>query len=240
MKKNTSRHKSAAIVSVHDVMPETLPKVTEILRFLETMAVFPVTLLVVPGQPWPAKAINELKSLQAAGYELAGHGWQHQSRGFTSKWHRLHGWLISGTEAEHLYLSTGAIINIVNDCYRWFETVDLEPPTLYVPPAWAMGRISKKTLSSLPFRLYETQTGIYDAHTGIFRIMPVTGYLADTAFRTRALKITNLISRLPVFGHLRIAIHPNDLNLPLANQLKTHLRHCRQFTTYNHLIAPEL
>lgn len=45
--------------------------------------------------------------------------------------------------------------------------------------------------------IYETQTGIYDADAGVFHALPITGYMADKRFRTQALKITNLISRLP-------------------------------------------
>ena len=204
-----------------------------ILRFLEKINVFPATLLVVPGLPWPAKKIKELRALQDSGYEIAGHGWQHRAGCIHSRWHRLHKMLISGTEAEHLSLSSAEIAKIITGCYRWFEAAGLAPPSLYVPPAWAMGRISKKVLQTLPFRLYETQAGIYDPLTGVFHPVPLTGYMADKRLRTNALKIVNRISTLPFFHYLRIAIHPNDLNLPLADHLKTHLHRCHRFVTHH-------
>ncbi len=235
MKKHRPFSISTALVSIHDVMPETLPRVMDILRFLEKNSVFPATLLVVPGRPWPARDIKELKTLQDAGYELAGHGWRHRAATFSSGWHRLHGLLISGNEAEHLALSPRAVVNLVIRNYRWFASAGLDPPVLYVPPAWALGRIREKTLQTLPFRFYETQTGLFDAHKGNFQLMPLTAYMADTAFRKKALKTINFVSRLPVSAPLRMAIHPDDLNLPLAGDLEIHLHHCRRFTSYNKL-----
>lgn len=40
------------MVSVHDVMAETLPQVKVISELLEQMAVFPAALPVVPGRRW--------------------------------------------------------------------------------------------------------------------------------------------------------------------------------------------
>ncbi|MBS3757416.1 MAG: polysaccharide deacetylase family protein [Desulfobacterales bacterium] len=235
MKKYRPRHRASAIVSIHDVMPETLPRVMEILGFLEKAAVFPVTLLVVPGRSWPARDIKALKSLQDSGYELAGHGWQHRAGSVASKWHRLHGLLISRNEAEHLSLSARRIVDIITGCYDWFAAVGLDAPTLYVPPAWALGRVPKRVLKILPFRLYETQTGVFDAFSGVSYRMPVAGYMADTALRAKALKIINLINRLLIFAPLRIAIHPDDLYLALSRDLREHLRRRQTYLGYGDL-----
>jgi hypothetical protein len=216
-------------------MPQTLPKAIKILGFLEENKVFPVTMLVVPGMSWPAADIRILKSLQDSGYELAGHGWKHQAEMIHCKRHRIHAKLISRSEAEHLSLSPEKIASIINDCYHWFESAGLNSPSLYVPPAWAMGNLSKKTLKALPFRFYETQTGIYDSDAGVFYPLPVAGYMADNRFRTQVLKVTNLICRLPFFNLFRIAIHPYDMDLPLENHLKKHLRTCRGFSNTCHL-----
>ena len=227
--------KRAALVSIHDVMPETLPQVLAILRFLEARAVFPVTLLVVPGCQWSKNDINQLKSLQASGYELAGHGWQHRAKRIASAWHRLHGMLISRNEAEHLSLSKDEIIHIITDSYSWFIQNGLAAPILYVPPAWAMGRIRKKKLKTLPFRLYEIQAGVYDAAADRMLYLPVTGYMADTRFRVKAIRTTNLINQYFFRGPLRIAIHPQDLNLGLVRDLKNHLARFQIFLSYTRL-----
>jgi len=225
--------KKPAVVSIHDVMPETLGRVTEIIRLLERLTVFPATLLVVPGREWSKSDIHNLKSFQEAGYELAGHGWQHRTLKKASNWHRLHGLLISRNDAEHLSLSTQAIAWRIRDCYRWFNAVGLAAPMLYVPPAWAMGRMPKKVLNTLPFRLYETQWGVYDATVGISVRMPVAGYMADTRLREKVLKITNLISHWLFFTPLRIAIHPKDLYLPMARDLMLHLAQTHSFLSYS-------
>ncbi|MFW5908534.1 MAG: polysaccharide deacetylase family protein [Desulfosalsimonas sp.] len=236
MKKNLyNLSKNTAVVSVHDVMPETFVRVKQIIRMLEKMTVFPVALLVVPGRQWSKTDINYLKSLQAAGYELAGHGWQHRSLKKTYNWHRLHGMLISRNEAEHLSLSTKAIAERIHACFRWFDAAGLAAPTLYVPPAWAMGKMPKKLLSTMPFRLYETQWGIYNAFAGISFRMPLAGYMADTCLRAKTLKINNLINRCLFFAPLRIAIHPNDLCLPMARDLKLHLAKVHRFLSYSDL-----
>lgn len=236
MKRYPHCRKGAAIVSIHDVMPETMPQVIEIIRFLEKNAVPPVTLLVVPGRPWSEKDIKELKSLQDSGYELAGHGWRHLAKTVSSRWHRIHGLLLSRNEAEHLSLSPREIFDTIAACYCWFEAVGLRSPILYVPPAWALGRVRKRTLKTLPFRFYETQSGVYDSHTGATHRMPVTGYMADTPLRTKVLKITNLINRLSVFlAPLRIAVHPDDLHLDLSRDLRVHLHTRQTYLSYNDL-----
>lgn len=235
MKNHGSRCQSAALVSVHDVMPETLPRVMDILRFLEKHRVFPATLLVVPGRDWTAGGIKELRALQDSGYELAGHGWRHRAEAIFPGWHRLHSLLISGNEAEHLSLSAETVVNRIKRNYRWFASAGLDAPLLYVPPAWALGRVRKDTLKTLPFRYYETLTGLFDAHKGSFHLMPLAGYMADTAFRKNALTISNLVNRLPVPVPMRIAVHPDDLSLPLAGELKAQLHRCRRFITCSRL-----
>lgn len=227
----------AALVSIHDVMPDTMADVLAVIRFLEARAVFPVTLLVVPGCQWSKHDIDQLKALQASGYELAGHGWQHRAKRIAAAWHRLHARLISRNEAEHLSLSKEEIIHMVTACYSWFSQSGLAAPALYVPPAWAMGRLRKKELKALPFRLHEMQTGVYDAARGRMVYLPVTGYMADTGFRIKALKITNLINQYVFPGPLRIAIHPQDLILGLVGDLKTHLARFQTFLSYTQLAA---
>lgn len=224
-----------ALVSVHDVMPETLPQVKAIIGLLERLAVFPATLLVVPGRRWSRADIAYLKSLQADGFELAGHGWQHRAERMTSTWHRLHGLLISRNEAEHLSLSAIEIAARIHACSDWFQEAGFSHPVLYVPPAWAWGRLPQNALKVLPFRLYETQWGIFDAFAGDYMRLPVTGYMADTRFREKALKAGNCFSRRFLPGPLRIAIHPGDMGLRLAGDLKRHLLGALRYLSYREL-----
>ena len=221
-----------ALVSIHDVMPATLEQTEAIIRFLGAMGIFRLTLLVVPGKDWSAAEISQLRQWQSAGLELAGHGWFHRVHRRETIRHRLHDRWFSRNEAEHLSLETKAVRDIILCCYRWFCRVGLRPPLLYVPPAWALGRLSRYHLEKLPFGLYETLTGIHRVRPHRFNLLPVTGYMADTRGRKRALRLLNPISRRLPWQPLRVAIHPNDLDLPLAMDLLQQLSQCRRFLTY--------
>lgn len=232
-KERSDRFRQAAVVSIHDVMPETLPRVQEILRLLERMAVHPATLLVVPGRKWPQKDIACVKSLQRSGCDLAGHGWRHRAGQKTSSWHRLHGLLLSRNEAEHLSLPPQEIAGKIRACYNWFGDTGLALPSLYVPPAWAMGPMPRQLLADLPFRLFETQWGVYDAFAGVSVPMPLAGYMADTPLRSGVLRISNLCNRRLFPGPLRIAIHPQDLRLAMARDVERDLSRTRRFLRYS-------
>lgn len=235
--KNT--YADTAVVSIHDVRPASLPRVTEIVRFLQTRGVDRMTLLVIPGEDWAGHEILQLRRWRRDGLELAGHGWQHRAGRPRTLYHRLHGLLMSRDEAEHLSLAEDKIKIIIRRCHGWFGRKDLSPPDLYVPPAWAMGRISRRRLRQLPFALYETLAGLYDAGADRFFPLPVTGYMADTRGRARVLKFLNGISRKIPLGPVRLALHPEDLNLPLRKDLERHLAACRRFCSYTEACRPD-
>jgi len=212
-----------ALLSVHDVMPETLSITQSILEFLTNRGIETVTLLIVPGRNWSSKNIDKLVELQRKGYILAGHGWNHKCFLPKTFYHKIHSGLLSRMVAEHLSISREEIIKIICQCYSWFGNHDLIPPDLYVPPAWAMGSISRKELDSLPFRLYETLTGIYDNTDNFFYRLPLIGFEADTDLRVKLLKILNKCNRgltCLLNRPLRISIHPCDQQLGLASELE--------------------
>ena len=80
--------------------------------------------------------------------------------------------------------------------------------------------------------MYETQTGIRDTTAGRFYPMPVTGYMADIPFRAAALRVVNRINRAFPSPFIRIAIHPEDIRLALAGDLRRHLRSYSRFFNY--------
>jgi predicted deacetylase len=207
---------------VHDVTPESLPKVDKILRFLRQHACQDVTLLVVPGGRWTAPSLAQLAQWQRDGYTLAGHGWHHRADRLHGVGHLLHSLFISRRAAEHLAHDTAGIIRLISRCYAWFGENSLTSPSLYVPPAWAMGRIRRKELAALPFDRYEYLTGFYDVRARSFRAMPLVGFEADSWARFMSLYPLNelnlLLSRMT--GDLRIALHPNDLDLLLGKALR--------------------
>lgn len=210
------------LVSIHDLMPSTMPDVMETIAFLRRLQVRPVTLLVVPGTGWDAEGIATLRQLQDDGYELAGHGWTHHVPVIRGWRHRLHSTFISRNVAEHLALDEAGIRELVARNYTWFGDHGLDAPSLYVPPAWAMGAIRPGALRELPYARYEVLTGVYDAERDRFQRVPVTGYEADQPGRVLPLRLWNRLNeRLGRRqGLLRVGIHPHDLRYPMRGDLE--------------------
>jgi predicted deacetylase len=216
-----------ALISVHDLMPETMPAVEQTLSRLARHRLAPVTLLVVPGRDWSRSDIQRLRALEHHGYRLAGHGWRHRAERFGGLYHRLHGLFLSRRVAEHLALDEDGIIALIQRCYEWFGEQGLEPPSLYVPPAWAMGRISAARLAADgPFQLYERFDGVIAPAAGRVQPLPLLGYEADNALRAPILRLWNRWNRALAQRSgrpIRIGIHPLDLQLKLAADLEHEL-----------------
>lgn len=208
-------------VSIHDVSPDTLSEVDELLARLDGGGISGVLLLVIPGGDWQAVHLARLRGWVDAGHELAGHGWDHKIQKYGSLYHRIHGLLISRDVAEHLALSSEHIADLILRNFAWFEAHDLPAPAHYVPPAWAMGDIQRSRLSELPFQSYEYLRGIYYPAANRFVPYPLIGFEADTPFRKICLRGLNTWqrSRGRSSGRLRVAIHPHDLRLRLRNDL---------------------
>ena len=235
-----STQPARALISVHDVMATTVEPVKRILELLAPVTPAAVTLLVVPGGAWRSADIDWLQQLQHQGYQLAGHGWQHhcEPRGF---YHRLHSLLISRHVAEHLAMDAKGIVTLVRDCHDWMRLMGLSPSSLYVPPAWALGRISRVQLSQLPFGLYETLGGVYDARSGRFHGLPLLGYEADTVWRALAVRCFNHWNLMRMGASpIRLSIHPYDLDLLLARDLREHLAAMDCFVSYQDLMPADI
>ncbi len=210
-------------VSVHDVMPATLDAVARCLTRLESAGLSPVDLLVVPGRDWDRAALGALRAWVGRGHRLAGHGWAHRAVDRRSAYHRLHAALISRDVAEHLSRPVPELVALVHRCHGWFTAHGLPAPTLYVPPAWALG--GTRWLDALPehgFRRFETLTGVHDRASCTFTRFPLLGFEADTAFRARAVRASNALALALArrTGVARLAIHPNDFELRLAGDLE--------------------
>lgn len=214
------------LVSIHDVMPSTLPAVQELIDLLDQFGLSRLTLLVVPGAGWQDRDLEQLHAWQQRGIELAGHGWTHHAPAIRGWKHRLHSLTISRNAAEHLALSRPEVPRLMQQCHDWFHWRGLPAPELYVPPAWARGALHWSDLDSLPFRRVETLGGVYDRDQQRFHWLPMTGYEADTAFRTISVRLWNRMNlalgsdKRPI----RLGIHPGDLTLRLADDLRALVR----------------
>jgi hypothetical protein len=230
-----------AVVSVHDVTPETLDRVGRILALLAEHRVSSVDLLVVAGRRWEGEPLERLRGWVEEGHVLAGHGWSHQAPPPRTLHHRLHARFLSRDQAEHLSRDREELLERVRRCHGWFAQVGLPSPRLYVPPAWALGTLTRDDLRELPFDWYETLTGLMDATRGHLRLLPLVGYEADNPARRRGLRISNALNRRAarLLGRpVRMAIHPYDLELLLARDFRRDLEHPFRARVAGDVLAP--
>lgn len=217
--------KPKALLSIHDVMPETLAAVHRCLELLRRHGVERSALLVVPGAGWSPPDLRALRALADAGHELLAHGWHHRTQP-SGLYHRLHAACFSRDVAEHLALDTAGISALMARSRGWFEAQGLPVPAGYVPPAWALGRLRGTALAGQPFAVVETLRGVYlrGAEEDFrFTPLPLVGFEADTALRAALLGRWNRLQlrRCRRLGlPLRIALHPGDPDLRLADQLR--------------------
>ena len=211
-----------ALFSIHDVMPETLSSVAELLDAFRRQCLPLPALLVVPGRAWRDEDLAWLRAWAADGAELVAHGWHHETQP-RRLYHRLHAAVLSRNVAEHLALDAEGVCELMRRAHRWFETHGLAAPQTYIPPAWALA-LPPERLTALPFRCVETLGGVFlVSNASVTRQrLPLLGFEADTRLRAAVLRAWNRwqlrVARST--GHpLRIALHPRDHHLLLHEEL---------------------
>ncbi|MFN3712577.1 MAG: polysaccharide deacetylase family protein [Alcanivoracaceae bacterium] len=228
-----------ALLSIHDVMPSSRGAIAELLAqlYVSVPALRPqdITLLVVPGAQWREDDLLWLHRLVQAGHPLAGHGWCHRAPERRTLSHHLHSLLLSRDAAEHLSRPESELVALMLRCHAWFEQHELPLGPLYVPPAWAVGKLRANTLAAMPFRLLENLSGVMSLRHGSSIRLPLAGYEADTAWRAAFLSVSNAIhfrAAILLDRPIRIGLHPFDLRYRLGNQLLDDLRRVTQFCGY--------
>jgi predicted deacetylase len=222
-----------ALLSIHDVMPETLAPVRALRDELLRLELPPPALLVVPGRQWRQPELQTLRAWAAEGSELVAHGWLHRTTPQRLR-HRLHAWLISRDVAEHLALKPDAVCALMRRSAGWFADHDLPTPITYIPPAWALGMHAGR-LADLPYRFVETLAGVHriGPEGQDFVRLPLLGFEADTTVRALSLGFWNRLQLALAGGRpVRIGLHPRDASLRLSQQLRQHLSrswHCLDY-----------
>ncbi|HEY7774412.1 MAG TPA: polysaccharide deacetylase family protein [Marinagarivorans sp.] len=228
-----------SLLSIHDVMPSTLPAVQRIIDSLPQRCLDKLTVLVVPGLDWSCTQVAQLRAWQGLGVRWAGHGWLHQCSAPRSFYHHLHSRLISRCAAEHLSLSRAQLQQLLADNYQWFCQHHLNPPQVYVPPAWAMGALRLADMASSPFSVFESTSAVIDASRQKVHRLPLVGFEADTRPRAWFLRHWNALNESwarATSTPLRIAIHPNDLQWHLGEQIPRLLDRVEAFIGYDDII----
>lgn len=218
--------KIPAIWSVHDVSPATIGRAAGLLERLRAAGISPVEILVVPEGDWPVEAIEQLREWSDAGHVLAAHGWSHRAPARKSVGHQVHSLLLSRDAAEHLSRDRKEVGALVRQSVEWFAANGLPPPSSYVPPAWALGRLPVRAYARLGVRNVESLTGLWSTG-GKLRMLPLAGFEADNQFRAvslRALNWLNLQAAKLTGRPIRVSVHPFDAELLLAGDLKAWLR----------------
>lgn len=228
----------STLISIHDVMPETMELVSGQIDLLDQVGITKCTLLVVPGCDWSSDQIKQLHRWNEQGFELAGHGWVHRCERVKGVYHRLHSLVISRDIAEHLELSPEDRFELMSRCADWFEQQKLPQPALYVPPAWAMGRLKKHRLQELPFRWFEVLSGVWDSESNRLRRSPLMGFEADTGLRWTILKLSNRCNEFAarvLQRPIRLSLHPYDLELLLRDDVRHYLANAIEPIFYSEL-----
>ena len=214
---------SPLIWSLHDVSPPSFVRAVRIVDLLASAGVTELAILIIPSGVWSSKQIETLRAWEREGRVLGAHGWTHRSVLPRGVHHRMHSMLFSRDVAEHLGRSVAEVRDIVRRGEQWFGEVGLGAPQLYVPPAWAMGAMPLSAFEGTPFRWVETLTGIYDVRAGRMRRLPLVGFEADTRMRAMSLRAANAANAALAAATrrpLRVAVHPNDLELLLSGDLR--------------------
>jgi predicted deacetylase len=225
-----SIHWRALCVSVHDVAPATWSDCQRVIAAVQTVAPIPLTLLVVPyWHRLPQTGAREyeagLSALQAAGHELALHGYTHLDEGPAPRhWsERFRRRVLTRSEGEFAALDNHAAQQRLQAGLAWFAE-RCWPLTGFVAPAWMMSAAARAALSTLPFT-YTTDYGGLVLLPQFQRLRaPALVYstrqrCGDALIRGAMSMLAAAQAQAPV---LRIALHPADVRRP-AN-----LRHAQR------------
>ena len=211
-------------ISIHDVAPHNLGDIENIIQILiNQFYINKICILVIPGLNWKKHQIQKLRSWQNDCIEIAAHGWNHQAEPTKSFYHKIHSVIMSDNCAEHLSKDKKTIFNIMKNSYDWFIINGFQKPRLYVPPAWALGKIKTQDLSQFNFTHFECTTGVI--YNKKYRFVPLLGFEERTIIKSLVRRFFNFLNYFMAYftGIIRIAIHPDDFNLYLKKDVFKYL-----------------
>ena len=211
-------------ISIHDVSPHNLDDISNIIQILKNKyRINKICLLVIPGLNWNKQQVQKLKNWQNDGIEIAAHGWNHRAETNKTFFHKIHSLLMSADCAEHLSKNRKDIYEMMKKSYNWFIRNGFKKPSLYVPPAWAFGKITKQELNQFKFTHFECTTGM--VHNQKYFFLPLLGFKEKTYLRAKIRQFFNSLNYFIAHftGLIRIAIHPDDFKLYLKRDAVKYL-----------------
>lgn len=160
------------------------------------------------------------------GHELALHGYTHRTPRLRSPLHRLHQTVLSRLAAENLGITREEILDRMTRGLSWFAEHDFEIPRLYIPPAWALGSVSRHDVASTGIMLVERLLGFTHVPSGGTSHWPLYGYEADTFPRMIGLHLWNGATgaAAAAVGRVRVVVHPADTRLRLCGAVEAMLQ----------------
>ena len=223
-------------VSIHDVAPNNLDNIENIIDTLQNQFnINKICLLVIPGLNWSKQGIKKLHIWQNRDVQIAAHGWNHQAELHKTFYHNIHSLILSANCAEHLSKKRQDVFKIIKKSYDWFIKNGFQKPILYVPPGWALGKIKFEDFSKLNFTHYECTTGMI--HNQKYRFIPLLGFEENTIIKACLRRFFNKLNYIMAYftGLIRIAIHPDDFNLYLKDDIAKYLSKSKELVLLHEL-----
>lgn len=224
--------KIPAVITLHDVMPGRLDEIEYCLGRLDEAGIQQCYLLVVPGRSWSVADHRRLITWADKGHILVAHGWYHQAKTVSGLYHKLHSLVLSKDVAEHMALAEDEVIGLMQRSRDWFDSHGYPSPDYYVPPAWALGKISAGRLGETGFTYVETTSSIFHLPSRQRRRLPLLGFETDHRLQAHLLGLSNLVNlqltKLMSYISLgtpviRFSLHPADYKLLLAPTIDRYL-----------------
>jgi predicted deacetylase len=241
-----------ALLSVHDVAPENLGFLADLLRDLADRHVPAVNVAVVPSfhgaSMWTADAIGRALADVPAGMrtEILLHGCFHARVGGNARlagWRLLRSRLQSAGEDEFFCLDPHEAEDRIRQGRRIIETAFGAAPGVFLPPAWTGGRALRDVLGRLGFSATEDHFWLYDLRRRRRLASPVIAFATRSAWRARISTLwARAIIRTAASGAiLRFAFHPADYSSPairsFALGLVEELSRTREWGLYNEALG---